>query len=152
MAKKEANFDLYIYELLKEANINADTQGSTIKEINEALKTASKKQTGSVGFPEYVALVKDFVLVMEDKPTRAALCLCDGDKIDLTTEAAQNYAVNGALFYAKKIIEQTNFNKALLLVMQEIESIIFYSLFLYLTVGTKNCPKLKHLKILTLKT
>lgn len=111
MAKKEANFDLYIYELLKEANIDADTQGSTIKELDAALKTASKKQTNSVGYPEYVALVKDFVLVMEDKPSRTMLCLRDGDEIALTPEATQGYAVNGALFYAKKIIENTNYKK-----------------------------------------
>ena len=42
MAKKEANFDLYIHDLLVEASIQADTQGSNIVPINEALKTASK--------------------------------------------------------------------------------------------------------------
>ena len=34
MAKKEANFDLYIHDLLVEAGIQADTQGSNIIEIN----------------------------------------------------------------------------------------------------------------------
>ena len=51
MAKKEANFDLYIYDLLVEAGIQADTQGSNIVPINDALKTASKHQTGKAGFP-----------------------------------------------------------------------------------------------------
>lgn len=63
MAKQEANFDLYIYDLLKEAGIEADTQGSNVLEINNALKTASKHQTGKVGFPEYCAVVGNFVLV-----------------------------------------------------------------------------------------
>lgn len=67
MAKKEANFDLYIHDLLVEAGIQADTQGSNIIEINNALKSASKHKTGNVGFPEYCAVVNDFVLVMEDK-------------------------------------------------------------------------------------
>ena len=75
MAKKEANFDLYIHDLLVEAGIQADTQGSNIVPINEALKTASKHQTGKAGFPEYTAVVGDFVLVMEDKADRANLCL-----------------------------------------------------------------------------
>ena len=75
MAKKEANFDLYIHDLLVEAGIQADTQGSNIVPINEALKTASKHQTGKAGFPEYTAVVDDFVLVMEDKADRASLCL-----------------------------------------------------------------------------
>lgn len=51
MAKKEANFDLYIHDLLVEAGIQADTQGSNIVPINDALKTASKHQTGKAGFP-----------------------------------------------------------------------------------------------------
>lgn len=49
MAKKEANFDLYIHDLLVEAGIQADTQGSNVFEINNALKTASKHQTGNTG-------------------------------------------------------------------------------------------------------
>lgn len=44
-----------------------DPQGSSIKEIDDALKTASKKGTGNVGFPEYVGVVKDFIIVIEDK-------------------------------------------------------------------------------------
>ncbi len=112
MAKKEANFDLCIYDLLTDACIKADAQGSSIVEINNALKSVSKKQTNGVGFPEYVALVKDFVLVMENKQDRSGLCLCDeADKIALTPAATQKYAVNGALFYAQKIIAQTSFKK-----------------------------------------
>lgn len=65
--KKEVKTDLWVYELLKEADIKLDAQGSSIKEINDALKTASKKGTGKVGFPEYVGVIKDFLLVIEDK-------------------------------------------------------------------------------------
>ncbi len=111
MAKKEANFDLFIYDLLKEAGIDADTQGSNILDIDNALKTASKHQTGSVGFPEYCTVVNGFVLVMEDKPDRNFLCLKEDGKISLSINATENYAVNGALFYAQKIIDQTPYKK-----------------------------------------
>lgn len=69
MAKKEVNTDLWVHELLKEAGIRDkfDAQGSNIKELNDALKTASKKGTGKSGFPEYVGIVKDFLIVIEDK-------------------------------------------------------------------------------------
>ena len=67
MAKKEVKTDLQVYDLLKQADIQLDAQGSNIKEIDEALKTASKKGTGNVGFPEYVGVVKDYLLVIEDK-------------------------------------------------------------------------------------
>lgn len=112
MAKKEANFDLFIHDLLVEAGIQADTQGSTIAPINEALKTASKHQTGKAGFPEFTAVVGDFVLVMEDKSDRANLCLKEADgTIALTVQATTDYAVNGALHYAQHIIKKTAYKK-----------------------------------------
>lgn len=113
MAKQEANFDLYIYDLLKEAGIEADTQGSNVLEINNALKTASKHQTGKVGFPEYCAVVGDFVLVMENKADRSNLCTYekDGITISMSVEATRDYAVNGALHYAKHILQKTTYKK-----------------------------------------
>lgn len=50
MAKKEILTDFWVRDLLIEANIEFDAQGSNIKEINEALKTASKSKTGNVGY------------------------------------------------------------------------------------------------------
>ncbi len=112
MAKKEANFDLFIHDLLVEAGISADTQGSNVVEINNALKTASKHQTGKAGFPEYTAIINDFVLVMEDKADRANLYLKEADgKLSFSVTATKDYAVNGAVFYAQKIIEGTSYKK-----------------------------------------
>lgn len=45
MAKKELLTDFWVYELLKEANINLHPEGSIIKEIDDALKSASKAGT-----------------------------------------------------------------------------------------------------------
>lgn len=42
--KKRSKTDLWVYDLLKQADIQLDAQGSDIKEINEALKTASKRE------------------------------------------------------------------------------------------------------------
>lgn len=69
MAKKEVTTDLWVYDLLKEAKINDkfSAQGSNIKEIHKALQTASKRGTGNVEFPEYVGVVKNFLIVIEDK-------------------------------------------------------------------------------------
>ena len=108
----EANFDLYIHDLLIEAKIEASYQGTGINELNEALATASKSQTGEIGRPDYVAVVKDFVLVIENKAERDKLCLREVDgKISLTPKATRDYALNGALFYAKKIIEGSTYKK-----------------------------------------
>ena len=112
MAKKEANFDVYIQEQLRDAKIEFSVQGSTVREINEALKTASKRQTGKSGYPEFVAIVGEYVLVGENKPDRSLLCERDSeDNISLEVKATEDYAVNGALWYAKHIIEKTSYKK-----------------------------------------
>lgn len=112
MAKKEIKTDLWVASQLQDCNIHFDAQGSNVKEIDEALKTASKRGTGNAGYPEYVAVVNDFVFVIEDK--------ADVDKqvkkteqgiLDTSTKAVTDYAVNGAYFYAKHIAQNSNFKK-----------------------------------------
>ena len=111
MAKKEVKTDLWVYDLLKDAEIELDPQGSSIKEIDDALKTASKKGTGHVGFPEYVGVVKDFIIVIEDKPKTDKHVFLDGSVISLETNAVVVYAMNGALFYAKHLAKNTTYKK-----------------------------------------
>lgn len=67
MAKKEAKTDLWVHSLLKEADIELELQDSTILEIDLALKTASKSGSGKVGFPEFVGVVKYFILTCSHK-------------------------------------------------------------------------------------
>ena len=112
MAKKEVKTDLWVWELLKQADISMDAQGSTILEIDTALKTASKKGTGRVGFPEYVGVVKDYLLVIEDKADLSKhIKLDDGGVISQEVQAVTDYAVNGAVFYGKHLAEHTSYKK-----------------------------------------
>lgn len=112
MAKKEAKTDLWVYDLLKEAGIELDPQGCSIKEIDEALKTASKKGTGNVGYPEYAGIVGDFLLVIEDKSDLSKhVKYDDKDLISTDTNAVTDYAVNGAYFYGKHLINNTHYKK-----------------------------------------
>lgn len=113
MAKKEAKTDLWVYKLLTQADIELEPQGSSIKEINEALKTASKKGTGNVGFPEYVGVVKDFIIVIEDKADINKHINKENDIILQDPNSCVDYAVNGALFYAKHLIKNTSFKKVI---------------------------------------
>jgi hypothetical protein len=50
MKKNEAYTDLWVYDLLKEAGLNFAPQGGSNREIQNALRTASKRGTGNVGF------------------------------------------------------------------------------------------------------
>lgn len=118
MAKKEASTDLWVYDLLKEAKIseNFTAQGSNIKEINKALQTASKRGTGKVGFPEYVGVVKNFLIVIEDKADTSKHVNFNENKI-ISEDVASicDYAVNGALFYGKHLAKNTSYSEVIAL-------------------------------------
>lgn len=115
MAKKEVKTDLWVYELLKEAGVHLTPQGCDIKEIDEALKTASKSKTGKAGYPEYCGVVKDFVLVIEDKAALDKhIFFNEKELIDIEdVTAIKDYAVNGALHYAMHIVEKTSYKKVI---------------------------------------
>lgn len=114
MAKKEVRTDLWVFTLLNEADIHLDPQGSTIKELNDALRTASKRGTGKAGFPEYVGVVKDYLLVIEDKADLSHHIKFDGKGlVSMKTSDITDYAVNGALFYAKHLVKNTSYKKVI---------------------------------------
>ena len=108
----ESNFDMYIHDLLSEAGIDAEYQHTEILQLAEALSTASKGQTGEAGKPDFIAVVNDYVLVLEDKADRDKLCLRNTDgSISQTPQATRDYAVNGAVWYARKILEHGAFSR-----------------------------------------
>lgn len=112
MAKKEVRTDYWVASMLRESEIKYDAQGSNVKEIDAALKTASKKGTGNAGYPEFVAVVEDFAVVIEDKAdiSKHSLLREDG-LLDDSVKATTDYAVNGAYFYGKHIARNSNFKK-----------------------------------------
>lgn len=112
MAKKEVKIDLWVARQLDDCKIKYDAQGSDIKELNEALQSASKKGTGNAGYPEYVAVIKDFVIVIEDKADLSKHeKLTDKGIISTEQKSIEDFAVNGAYFYAKHIAQNSSFRK-----------------------------------------
>lgn len=110
----EKKTDIFISKLLESAKIKYTPNGSDIKEIQEALKTSSKKGTGKSGFPEFVAISKDFILVIENKSELEKQVLYEDDEEQIISNDAKsiiNYAENGALHYANQILTKTNFKK-----------------------------------------
>ena len=109
---KEKNTDMWVHDLLTSANIKHEADGSDIKEINEALKTASKRNTGKVGKPEFICVVKDFLIVIEDKASISKhIKLDQNDVISLEVKDVTDYAVNGAYFYGKHLFDNTSYKK-----------------------------------------
>lgn len=109
---KERNIDIYVAGLLKDIKIHFKAEESGIKEIDDSLKTASKKGTGNSGFPEYIGISKEFVLVIEDKADiNSHICKNNDGELDMSAKSIMDFAVNGAVHYAKHILKNTNFKK-----------------------------------------
>ena len=70
-SKNERATDLIVAQKLKDVGIKFYPNGSSIADIKKALKSASKKGSGRNGYPEYVAQVGDFLLVIKDKADSA---------------------------------------------------------------------------------
>lgn len=111
MAKNEIVTDLWVHDLLKQAEIHLDAQGSNIKELDEALKSASKRGTGSIGYPEYCGIVDGFVIVIEDKANIQQHIAEDNGIILDDVKSICDYAVNGALHYGRHIAKNTTYKK-----------------------------------------
>lgn len=115
----ERKTDDIVRELLKDAGINYDEKISSNPEIDKALNNATKSiESGSgenKGFPEFVAQVGEFVIVIEDKRESSKQVLYskdDPDKLEMSTEPAiKNYAENGALHYAQHIVNNSSYKK-----------------------------------------
>ena len=112
MAKKEAKTDLWVHGLLSEADVQLEPQGSTILEVDNALKTASKSGSGNVGFPEFVGVVKDYIIVIENKADITKhVKLNDKELISLASKDVKDFALNGALFYGQHLAKNTSYKK-----------------------------------------
>ncbi|TCU74214.1 type I restriction-modification system DNA methylase subunit [Tissierella praeacuta] len=114
MTNKERRLDYYIADKLNESHIEFDIQGSRVKEISEALSTASKSCTGKIGYPEFVAISNEFVIVIEDKRDIDFHIKMDdknNDKICSKIKNIKKYAVNGAVHYARHIIKNSTYKK-----------------------------------------
>ncbi len=114
MSVNERSLDFYIGKLLDAVDISYTPNSSNIKEIQDALKTSSKKGTGKVGFPEFTAKSGDFILVIEDKAdlNKQASYLDESEaSLALDTKSITDFAENGALHYANEIVAKTGFQK-----------------------------------------
>ena len=96
----EKTTDLIISKLLDASSIEHYAVSCPIEEINKAM--VSKRGTGKKGFPEYLAISGDFVIVIEDKAKfeDQAKYLNDNETLLIDTSSVTKYAENGALHYA----------------------------------------------------
>ena len=82
--------------------VNVWAEKSSNKKLNKLLSSASKKGTGNAGYPEYLILDEEnnLVIVIENKKSIGK------HLFEPLGEKVNDYAVNGALHYAKIIKEE----------------------------------------------
>lgn len=113
--RTEKMTDHIIYGLMMAAGMNPEPESTKITEVQEALRSASKRRTGEVGKPEFIAQVGQYLIIVEDKKdSRFQACYMTDKKDTLLMDVPSivDYAENGALHYAQHIIHKTNFKKA----------------------------------------
>ncbi|MGM9909245.1 MAG: class I SAM-dependent DNA methyltransferase [Limosilactobacillus vaginalis] len=114
MSRIEGQTDLWVNHLLEDVGISLDYQSSHVKNIDNALHSASKRLNGKPGYPEYVGIIKDFLIVIEDKSDISNHVYKEDNVI--TTDNAKivpEYALNGALHYARHILQRTSYKKCI---------------------------------------
>src|SRR5690625_4333659 len=108
MPNEKTGIDQYMRRKIEQLNVEYEEQGSKNKEINEALKTASKHKKGNVGKPEFLFFSNEFLVVIEDKADIEKSVYYDEEgNISLERTYIIDYALNGAVHYAKHIVENT---------------------------------------------
>lgn len=109
MPNEKTSVDQWVRREIENLNVPYTEQTSDITEIKNALKNASKQGGNGLGKPEFVFLINDTVIVVEDKPNTSQLqFLNETGEIYLTEPiVTANYAANGAVHYAMHIAEKT---------------------------------------------
>jgi hypothetical protein len=107
---------LWVNNLLQETDISLEPQSSSILEINDALKSASKKGSDHVGKPDFIGIVKDFIIVIENKSDITHhVKVNDKNLISLQPNNVKDFAINGAIFYGQHLAKNTSYKKIIAL-------------------------------------
>lgn len=106
---EKSGIDEFMNDEIKSLGVKYYRESSGNIEVQNALKSASKRLNGNVGKPEFTFFSKDFFIVIEDKNDVNLHISSENDTIILDDEnVVPKYAVNGAIHYAKHIINNTD--------------------------------------------
>ena len=114
--RTEKMTDHIIFNMMIDAGMKPEPESTQIVEVQEALRTASKRLTGKPGKPEFFAQAGQYIIVVEDKKDAKYQACYMTDKADtllMDATSIEKYAENGALHYAQHIINNTSFKKAI---------------------------------------
>lgn len=106
---EKSGIDEFMNDEIKSLGVKYYRESSGNIEVQNALKSASKRLNGNVGKPEFTFFSREFLVVIEDKNDINLHIYSEDDTIILDDEnIVPKYAVNGAIHYAKHIINNTD--------------------------------------------
>lgn len=118
MPNEKTLTDQFVRKQLEKNKIKFTEQGSDNPLISDALKNASKTGSG-VGKPEFIFVYEKLglVVIIEDKKDNSLLEeVTEEGVLDLSigpNSSVSKYAVNGAVHYAKHIVEKSHFKNVI---------------------------------------
>ncbi|MCY8474626.1 class I SAM-dependent DNA methyltransferase [Bacillus halotolerans] len=110
MLNEKTSTDQLVRKYIEDIGVIYEEQGSSNVQIKKALKNASKSKTmAGIGKPEFIFFSGDHLIIVEDKLALEKLEYKNNEGIiDTSFPFRRDYAVNGAVHYARHIIEKTN--------------------------------------------
>lgn len=140
----EKTTDLIISKLLDASSIEHYAESCPIEEINKAM--VSKRGTGKKGFPEYLAISGDFVIVIEDKAKveDQAKYLKDNETLLMDTSSVTKYAeMVRCIMRSASFKTQTSRKSLPLVVREQTRSALLFALFMLVRQVTKYFQRLR---------
>ena len=107
---EKTGIDQFMRKEIEVLGVKYDEQQSSNVEIAKALKTASKSLSGTAGKPEFLFFSNEYLVVVEDKKDiHKHEMKSENDELILHSSGIlKDYAVNGAVHYARHIINNTD--------------------------------------------
>ena len=111
----EVRVNTWVEQKLIEADLNYHVENDIPKQLSEALEGASKSGKGGTGRPDFAVSLhgRNIAVVIENKWDLSKLQIMQRDKIATTVKAVKEGAVNGALHYARAIIDSGKYDEVI---------------------------------------
>ena len=112
MRNNEVTTDILVSNMMTRVGLTPQPRGSMIPEVHQALRSASKRKTGKAGYPDFTAQSNNFILIIENKADQRYQANYMPEKEDtllMDEKSVEKYAENGALHYARFIVDETGF-------------------------------------------
>jgi type I restriction enzyme M protein len=149
VTNEKSEIDQHVRRLIEQIDPSSHIweQGAGSPELVAALKGGSKSaDPRNPGKPEFAFFSNNFLVVVEDKKDSSKLAsLDDLGEVDLTVPARANFAVNGAVHYARHIVRSTSWSSGVFAIGATGDSVHFESQCYWVTVdGLKRLPDLEN--------